>query len=137
MLNRFFAFSVFFIFYSVRGNSQYIAFPNYSLYNPPKNPENVAVKGSTLLFDSAWAHAKVVSENNGIIQNDSIFFNFNKLSQNRPLTRDYKKICEVDKREYKSVTFYWHDSDYIFERIIPSHFKKEICVIYFFNCRME
>jgi hypothetical protein len=97
--------------------SQNSQFPNYTLYNPPEYEKEVPIKGNPLLFDSAWAHAKVVTANNKIIQNDSLFFNLEKISQNLLLTQDYKKIYEVDKREFKSVTFFWHDSVYIFEHV--------------------
>jgi hypothetical protein len=58
-----------------------------------------------------------VAANNEVIQNDSLFFNFNKINQNLLLTEDFMKIYEVDKREFKSVTFYWHDSVYLFEHV--------------------
>jgi hypothetical protein len=91
--------------------------PNYSLYNPPNSPNEVPVKGSPLLFDSTWARAKVIAANNDIIQSDSIFYNFDKLSQTLIITQDFKKIYTVDKREFKSVTFFWHDSIYVFEHV--------------------
>ena len=52
-----------------------------------------------------------------MILNDTLLFNFNKLNQNLLVTEDYSKIYEVDKREVKSVTFYWRDSVYIFEHV--------------------
>jgi hypothetical protein len=120
-MNRFFVIFIICILYRVSVNAQIgsfnASFPNYSLYSPPAYPREVPVKGSPWLFDSAWARAKVVTANNKIIQNDSLFFNFNKINQNLLVTEDYGKIYEVDKREFKSVTFYWHDSVYIFEHV--------------------
>lgn len=112
-----FVFLSIYILNAISAFAQYAQFPNYSLYNPPEYAKEVPIKGSPLLFDSAWARAKVVSANNEIIQNDSLYFNYNKLNQNLLLTEDYRKIYEVDKREFKSVTFYWHDSVYIFEHV--------------------
>jgi hypothetical protein len=107
---------------SISGNSQFLpangSISNLSLYNPPNSPgRSVPVSGNPLLFDFTWAHAKLTTENNKVIQNDSLFFNFNKLSQNLLVTQDFEKIYEIDKREVKSVTFYWHDSVYIFEHV--------------------
>jgi hypothetical protein len=116
-MNRFLCLVLMSVFFTLKGIAQYNGFPNYSLYNPPTPRSEVPIKGSPLLFDSAWAHAKVVSENNEVISNDSLYFNFNKLNQNLLLTVDYRKIYEVDKRDFKSVTFYWHDSVYIFEHV--------------------
>jgi len=103
--------------YSTAGIAQAGGFPNYNLYSPPTYYKDVPVKGSPLLFDSAWAHANVITANNKIIENDSLYFNFNKIKQSLLLTEDYRKIYEVDKREFKSVTFFWHDSVYIFEHV--------------------
>lgn len=104
-------------FLVLRGACQNGSFSNYTLYNPPVSPRYVPIKGNPLLFDSSWARATVVAENNEVISNDSLHFNFNKLNQNLLVTVDYRKIYEVDKREVKSVTFYWHDSVYIFEHV--------------------
>jgi hypothetical protein len=116
-MRRFFYLTLMSIFFVLKGVAQNGTFPNYPQYNPPPSREGITTKGSPLLFDSAWAHAKVVSENNEVISNDSLLFNFNKLNQNLLLTQDYQKIYEVDKRDFKSVTFYWHDSVYIFEHV--------------------
>jgi hypothetical protein len=116
-MNRFFCLCLIYTFFTLNGIAQYRAFPDYTLYNPPTSRSDVPIKGSPLLFDSAWAHAKVVSENNEVISNDSLLFNFNKLNQNLLVTEDYQKIYEVDRRDFKSVTFYWHDSVYIFEHV--------------------
>jgi hypothetical protein len=116
-MNRFFCLCQICIFFALKGIAQGGIFPNYPLYNPPVSPRAVPIKGSPLLFDSSWAHAKVVAENNDVISNDSLFFNFNKINQNLLLTEDYRKIYEVDRRDVKSVTFYWNDSVYIFEHV--------------------
>ena len=98
-MKRFFSLLFGCIFFVLKGTAQSGTFPNYPLYNPPATRSDVPIKGSPLLFDSSWA------------------FNFNKLNQNLLVTEDYSKIYEVDKREVKSVTFYWRDSVYIFEHV--------------------
>jgi hypothetical protein len=64
-----------------------------------------------------WVHAKVVTANNQVIQNDSLFFNFNKLTQSLLITQDFRKIFEVDKSKFESVTFFVNDTIYIFEHV--------------------
>ncbi len=105
------------IFFALSVTGQSGTFPNYPLYNPPASRSEVPTKGSPLLFDSSWARAKVVAENNEVTSNDTLLFNFNKLNQNLLVTVDYQKIYEIDKRDVKSVTFYWRDSVYIFEHV--------------------
>jgi hypothetical protein len=116
-MKRFFRLYLICTFFTLKGIAQAGIFPDYPLYNPPVSPRDVPIKGSPLLFDSSWAHAKVVAENNEVISNDSLLFNFNKLNQNLLLTKDYRKIYEVDRRDFKSVTFYWRDSVFIFEHV--------------------
>jgi hypothetical protein len=105
------------IFISADGIAQAGSFPNYNLYNPPQSPREVPLKGNPFLFDSVWAHAEVTTANNKVFRNDSLYFNFNKLNQNLLITEDYQSIYEVDKREFKAVTFYWHDSVYKMEHV--------------------
>jgi len=116
-MGRFLFIAIIGILYGTSGMAQTGGFPNYNLYSPPTYYKDVPVKGSPLLFDSGWAHANVIAANNKIIENDSLYFNFNKINQSLLLTKDYRKIYEVDKREFKSVTFFWHDSVYIFEHV--------------------
>jgi hypothetical protein len=112
-----FSLSLICIFLSLHGLAQNGNFPNYQQYNPPVSPREVPIKGSPMLFDSIWAQARVVSENNEVISIDSLHYNLNKLNQNLLVTKDYQKIYEIDRRDIKSFTFYWHDSVYIFERV--------------------
>jgi hypothetical protein len=113
----FFSVSLICICITLQTVAQNGSFPNYPQYNPPVSPRDVPIKGSPLLFDSAWAQARVVSENNEVILIDSLHYNLNKLNQNLLVTKDYRQIYEIDKRDVKSVTFYWHDSVYIFEHV--------------------
>jgi hypothetical protein len=116
-MSRLFGVMVICLLNTARVNAQMGGFPNYALYSPPIYTSEVPVKGSPLLFEMSWAHAKVVTADNKVIQNDSLFYNYDKLSHKLLITEDYRKIYEVDKREFKSVTFYWHDSVYIFEHV--------------------
>jgi hypothetical protein len=106
-----------FIFISLDAIAQTGSISNYSLYNPPQSPREVPLKGNPFLFDSTWAHAEVTTANNKVIRNDSQYYNFNKFNQNLLITEDYRSIYEVDKREFKAVTFYWHDSVYKMEHV--------------------
>jgi hypothetical protein len=113
----FFTLFLIYVFIALQGVAQNGSFSNFQQYNPPVSPRAVPIKGSPLLFDSVWAQARVVTENNEIILIDSLHYNLNKLNQNLLVTKDYQKIYEIDRRDIKSVTFYWHDSVYIFEHV--------------------
>ena len=90
---------------------------NFDSYTAPSPFHTYPLVGSPLLFDNSWAHARVELPDNRVIQNDSLFFNFNKMTQSLFITKDFKKMVEIDKREFKSVTFYWRDSVYILEHV--------------------
>ena len=100
------------------GFAQNGMYADYAQYREPIDySTDVKLKGRRILFDSSWARAKVLSANNTLIQNDSFYFNFDKISQNLYVTKDYKKVYEVDKREYKAVLFYWNDTKYLFKHV--------------------
>jgi hypothetical protein len=90
---------------------------NFDSYTAPSPFHTYPLMGSPLLFVKAWVHARVELPDNRVIQNDSLFFNYNKMTQSLYITRDFKKMIEVDKREFKSVTFFWRDSVYILEHV--------------------
>jgi hypothetical protein len=90
---------------------------NFDSYTAPSPFHTYPLKGSPLLFDDSWAHARVELPDNRVIQNDSLFFNYNKMTQSLFITKDFKRMIEVDKREFKSVTFFWRDSVYILEHV--------------------
>lgn len=75
------------------------------------------VIGSRYLFDTAWVKGNVVAADNVILNNDSVLYNFDKISQNLFFTTDRKIVYEVDRREFKSITFYRNDSAFVFERV--------------------
>jgi hypothetical protein len=98
---------------ALKGQSGVIsAFDSYTATGPDKV---IPIKGYPFYFDSLWLHARVVSADNKIVQNDSFYYRFNKLDQSLQVSRDFKTAFEVDKREFKSVTFFWNDSVYLFE----------------------
>ena len=73
--------------------------------------------GKTLLFDNTWVRAKLLTANNSTISNDSLLFNFDKIDQRLLVTADFKKVSEIDWREFKAILFYLHDSAYVFKHI--------------------
>jgi len=74
-------------------------------------------EGQNLLFENNWVKARLLTANNSIISNDSFRFNFNKIDRALITTADYKKVFEIDWREFKAVLFYLKDSAYIFRHI--------------------
>ena len=87
---------------------------SYTTLSPFKTYE---LKGTLLLFDSSWAHAKVELPDNKMMKNDSLFFNYNTMSQELLITRDFRNLTTVNKKDFKSVTFFWRDSIYILEHV--------------------
>jgi hypothetical protein len=75
------------------------------------------VVGTRYLFDTSWVKGNVVAADNSILNNDSVLYNFDKITQNLFFTTDRRLVYEVDKKEFKSVTFYRNDSAFVFERV--------------------
>ena len=75
------------------------------------------IKGSRYLFDTSWAKGSLVAANDTELRNDSLYFNFDKISQNIFFTQDMKNVFELDKKEFKSFVLQWHDSVYAFEHV--------------------
>jgi hypothetical protein len=73
--------------------------------------------GKNLYFESVWVKAKLLKADNNIISSDSFLFNFDKIERKLLVTADLKNIFEIDRREFKAILFYWHDSTYIFKHI--------------------
>jgi hypothetical protein len=116
-MRRIIVFFLFQLLYMARLQAQSGVISNFDSYTAPSPFHTYPLVGSPLLFDNSWAHARVELPDNRVIQNDSLFFNFNKMTQSLFITRDFKKMIEVDKREFKSVTFFWRDSVYILEHV--------------------
>ncbi|HTS45478.1 MAG TPA: hypothetical protein VMH01_13855 [Puia sp.] len=74
-------------------------------------------KGTRYLFGNDWVKGIVLLENNDLVSNDSLRFNMDKISQTLFITRDLRTIEEIDKKEFKAVTFYQNDSVYVFEHV--------------------
>src|SRR4029077_13626729 len=86
-------------------------------YSPPETSLRGFTKGSRYLFDTAWVKGFVLSANNSIIRNDSFLLNLDKMTQSLLVTTDFKTFIEINKKEFKSVTFFVHDSAYVFEHV--------------------
>jgi hypothetical protein len=71
---------------------------------------------SRYLFDK-WVAGSVVTATNTLIQNDSYFFNYDKISNNLLLTRDSKQVIEIDKREFKSFVLKDGRNEYSFKHV--------------------
>lgn len=72
---------------------------------------------ATFLFKGPWTKGLIVTANNTELKNDSFFMNLDKMSQTLWVTSDYNRYIEIDKKEFKSVTFYMGDSAFVFEHV--------------------
>ena len=79
--------------------------------------DNVSFTGQTFLFQKEWVKAKLLTANNEVISNDSFLFNFDKIDKRLLTTADFKKVFEIDWREFKAILFYWNDTAYVFKHI--------------------
>ncbi len=102
------------VFVTVSGRAQTVIGHIYK--NVPDLTER-DVRGSRYLFDTSWVKGNVVAADNRIINNDSMLYNFDKIDQSLFLTTDRKLVYEVDKNEFKSVTFYHNDTVFVFEKV--------------------
>jgi hypothetical protein len=89
----------------------------YQISTPFPYANDITLNGKNFYFDSSWVKARILAANNTIISSDSFLFNFDKIDHRLLITTDFKKIFEIDRREFKAVLFYWHDSAYIFKHI--------------------
>lgn len=74
-------------------------------------------QGKNLLFEGNWVKGRLLTSNNSIVRGDSFYFNFDKIEHRLLMTSDYKKMFEIDRREYKAALFYMNDSAYVYKHI--------------------
>jgi len=99
-------------------NAQGKLSPEFSQISTPFPYANdISLNGKNFYFDSSWVKARVLASDNTIISSDAYLFNFDKIDHRLLVTADFKKIFEIDRREFKAILFYWHDSAYIFKHI--------------------
>jgi hypothetical protein len=72
-------------------------------------------RGTNLLFALDWAKGKVLMANNTIVDNEFIYYNFDKVEQELFITTDFIRYYEVDRREYKDIIFRLHDSSFLYK----------------------
>jgi hypothetical protein len=91
--------------------------PDFDKISTPYIYFEGSFNGKNLLFDNNWVKARLLTANNSIISNDSFLFNFDKIDQRLLVTADFKKVSEIDWREFKAILFYLRDTAYIFKHI--------------------
>jgi hypothetical protein len=89
----------------------------YQISTPFPYANDISFNGKNFYFDSSWVKARILSSNNTILSSDSFLFNFDKIDHRLLITTDFKRVYEIDRREFKAVLFYWHDSAYVFKHI--------------------
>jgi hypothetical protein len=89
----------------------------YQISTPFPYANDITFNGKNFYFDSSWVKARILSANNTIISSDSFLFNFDKIEHRLLITTDFKRVYEIDRREFKAILFYWHDSAYVFKHI--------------------
>ena len=89
----------------------------YQISTPFPYANDISFNGKNFYFDSSWVKARILSANNTIISSDSFLFNFDKIDHRLLITTNFKQVYEIDRREFKAVLFYWHDSAYVFKHI--------------------
>jgi len=99
----------------VRAQSGVIS--NFDTYTTPSPFHTYELQGNLLLFEKYWAHGRVELPGNKILQNDSLLYNYNKKDQTLLVTKDFKTMLTVDKRNFRSVTFFLMDSVYVLEHV--------------------
>lgn len=73
--------------------------------------------GKNLLFEGNWVKGRLLTSNNAIVSSDTFLFNFDKIDHRLLITSDFKKMFEIDRREFKAALFYLNDSVYVFKHI--------------------
>lgn len=89
----------------------------YQISTPFPYANDISFNGKNFYFDSSWVKARLLSANNTILSSDSFLFNFDKIDHRLLITTDFKRVFEIDRREFKAVLFYWRDSAYVFKHI--------------------
>jgi hypothetical protein len=59
----------------------------------------------------------LLTSNNTVIYNESYLFNYDKIEQRLLITTDFRKVYQIDWREFKAVLFYRHDSGFVFKHL--------------------
>ena len=106
-----FILSVFFI----RAQSGVVS--NFDSYTTPSPDRTYEEKGTGLLFEKTWAHGRIELTDHKILQNDSLFYNYNTMDQTLLVTKDFRTMLTVNKENFKSATFYLMDSVFILEHV--------------------
>jgi hypothetical protein len=78
------------------------------------NIENT--KGKRYLFDD-WAKGNVTMSAGGVINSDSLYYNFDKMSSSLLVTTDKKNIIAVNRSDISSFTLSDTNTNYNFERV--------------------
>jgi hypothetical protein len=86
-------------------------------YTSPLPDHTYELKGNLLLFEKYWAHGRVELPDHKILQNDSLFYNYDKMNQTLLVTKDFKTMLTVEKKNFRSVTFFVMDSVFILEHV--------------------
>jgi hypothetical protein len=73
--------------------------------------------GKNFFFETKWVKAKLLMADNSVISIDSLLYNYDKIDHRLLITSDFKRIFEIDRREFKAVLFYGRDTAYIFKHI--------------------
>ncbi len=86
------------------------------------NAINISLKenepqGSRFLFGMNWVKGEILTANNELIKNDSIFLTLDKITQRLFYTKDLENFFSIDNKEFKSVTFYRRDTSFVFEHV--------------------
>jgi hypothetical protein len=106
-----FILSVFFI----RAQSGVVS--KFDSYTTPLPNHTYELKGGLLLFEKYWASGRVELPDHKILQNDSLYYNYDKMNQTLLVTKDFKTMLTVEKKNFKSVTFFLMDSVYVLEHV--------------------
>jgi hypothetical protein len=81
------------------------------------------IVGNHYLFDK-WVKGSIITSNNIKIENESYYFNYDKISNNLLLTTDLKQIIEIDKREFKAFVLTDGTNEFHFEHMFAIDEKK-------------
>jgi hypothetical protein len=116
-MKKYFATTLFAIAISLTLHAQDSVHPDFDKISTPYFYFEGSFNGKNLLFDNNWVKAKLLTANNSILSNDSFLFNFDKIDQRLLMTADFKRVSEIDWREFKAIMFYSRDTAYIFKHI--------------------
>jgi hypothetical protein len=89
----------------------------FDSYTTPLPDHTYELKGNLLLFEKYWAHGRVELPDHRILQNDSLFYNYDKMNQTLLVTKDFKTMLTVEKKNFISATLFLMDSVYVLEHV--------------------